>query len=140
MAIGGNAGAGANPNLAMMAALGSCSQLKTNLPFIWINEVTTVASAYALSGFMADYAHVGASGTNYTGLKNAFATVNNLANTSTGAALSVAPYYSTMPSGTSATNYLSTVPQAEINTTCQHPRIVREQWRKPTLHQLHQFV
>lgn len=52
-ASGGDAGAGTNKNLALMTALGSCSQLKTNAAttFIVINEVTTVAAAYALAQF-----------------------------------------------------------------------------------------
>jgi hypothetical protein len=117
VSVGGNPGAGTNPNLALMAALGPCSAL-TPQTFITINEVTTVASAYALSGFMADYAHVGATSTNYTGLKNAFATVNNLVNTATGTALAVTPYYSVAANGTNTTSatFASVVPQAELYT------------------------
>jgi hypothetical protein len=50
-AAGGNPGDNAiNPNLLMMAAVGSCSSFggSTN---VFINELTTVAAAYALSGF-----------------------------------------------------------------------------------------
>ena len=116
VATGGNAGAGTNPNLALMAALGSCSAL-TPQTFITINEVTTVASAYALSGFMTDYKHVGATSTNYAGLKNAFATVNNLVNTASGTALSVTPAYAGGPTGGAASaTFASVVPQAELYT------------------------
>jgi len=110
-ATGGNAGSGSNSNLALMAALGPCSGLSGST-FINMNEVTTVASAYALSGFMTDATHVGTSSTNYVGLKNAFASVNNLVNIATGKALTITPFYA---SGSTAYN-TSTVPQSEINT------------------------
>jgi len=102
----GNPGSGANANLALMAALGSCSYLQANANTITINidEVTTVASVYALQRFMSSYTNVGAPSTNSTGLANAFATVNSLVNTSLGTALT------TTPSGN------GTVPTAEINT------------------------
>jgi len=72
-----------NPNLALMSAIGQCPATGTFLatvPLIWINEVTTVASVYALSGFMTDLAHVGSSGTPLalTGIANASATAGNL--------------------------------------------------------------
>jgi hypothetical protein len=112
---GGNAGSGVNNNLALVAALGTCANLPND--FVNINELTTVASAYALSGFATDATHIGTSSTNYTGLKNAFATVNNLVNVGTGAALSVTPAYAGGPTGgTSPVTFASVVPQAEINT------------------------
>jgi len=52
LATGGNPGGGTNPNLALMAALGSCSSINSS-SFIVINEVTTVASAYSLAGFLS---------------------------------------------------------------------------------------
>jgi len=51
---GGNPGAGAvNPNIALIAALGSCSLLKAYgaSTYININEVTTVGAAYAMAQF-----------------------------------------------------------------------------------------
>ena len=92
-----------------MAALGQCpasGTLAAQLPNVSINEVTTVASVYALSGFMTDLTHVSSSGTplSNTGMANAFANVNNLVNIVNGAALA------TTPAGN------GTVPQAEINT------------------------
>lgn len=98
-----------NANLALMSAIGQCpaaGTFLTTVPLIWIDEVTTVASVYAVSGFMADLAHVGSSGTPLalTGIANAFATVSNLVGVSTGAALA------TTPAGN------GTPPQTEINT------------------------
>jgi hypothetical protein len=110
---GGDPGAGTNSNLVLMAALGPCSSLSA-ATYISINEVTTVATAYALSAFMKDSTHIGASSTNYVGLQNAFATVNNLVDVSSGLALAVTPAYTTAPVGTTSQTFKSYVPQAEI--------------------------
>jgi hypothetical protein len=91
-----------------MTAVGQCpvsGNLQAVVPFIFVNEVTTVASVYALAGFMTDLAHVSSSGTPLAqaGIAQAFATVNNLVNIATGTTLA------TTPSGN------GTAPQAEIN-------------------------
>jgi hypothetical protein len=114
VATGGNPGLTSstsnNPAITLMAALGPCSLYGSQYTldpnaFLSINEVTTVASVYALAAFMGgDATHVGTSSTNAIGLSNSFQIVNNLVNTTTGAALAV----------TSAGN--GTAPQAEINT------------------------
>jgi hypothetical protein len=91
-----------NGALAMMAALGPCNSLIAS-SFIFIDEVTTVASVVALSPFMADIAHVGAQGANPIGLVNAFRTANVLANMATGSAPGAG-----LPSN-------ATVPISEIN-------------------------
>jgi len=113
VATGGNPGLAPgmnNPALAMMSALGPCNlhgaqyTLDPNA-YISINEVTTVASVYALAPFMAgDATHIGTSSTNAIGLANSFQTVNNLVDITTGVALA------TTPAGNGA------VPQATINT------------------------
>jgi hypothetical protein len=51
LAEGGNPGGGTNPNLVLMAALGPCSGLDA-LTTVDIDEVTTVASAFALAQFL----------------------------------------------------------------------------------------
>lgn len=96
-------GQSANPNLGMMAALGPCGNL-TAVTSITVNELTTVASVWALAPFMKGIANVGASATNQTGLANAFAAVNKLVDTRT----AVVPG-STLASG-------ATLPVAEMNT------------------------
>ena len=108
VATGGNPGLTAGTNntaLAMMAALGSCGNL-TSSTFIFIDEVTTVASVYALAPFMSagGGANLGTSGTNAQGLVNAFATVNNLVNTGNGFAPGP-----NLPTG-------ATAPTTELNT------------------------
>lgn len=91
LAVGGNpglAGNVTNPNAALMSALGSCSFLLANAATteLNVNEVTTVASVWALAPFMSSSTAVGTSSAagskpgNAAGLANAFATVNNLIN------------------------------------------------------------
>jgi len=108
-AIGGNPGLPAGTNnraIAIMAALGNCASLKANVAttFVQMNEVTTVAAAYSLAGFMTAADHIGASATNFTGISNAFATAGLLANTATGST----------PLSTPAGN--GAIPQAELYT------------------------
>ena len=61
VAAGGDAGGGDNPVIALMTAVGSCDDLATQS--IVLNEATTVASAYALSGFMSSFTRVSANAT-----------------------------------------------------------------------------
>ena len=112
VAIGGHVGTSdPNPNLALMTALGPCSNLSSSQ--IVVNEVTTAVSASALDPFAADnaltgnssYLYLGSSSANATtGLANAFASVTNLVNLGTGR-----PLYNTL-AGNAA------VPYVEINT------------------------
>jgi hypothetical protein len=93
-----------------MAVLGQCPSSSSNFlaadPFISVNEVTTVAGVYALSGYMTDMLHVSSSGTalSNAGVANAFMTAANLADISSGSALA------TTPAGN------GTAPQAKVNT------------------------
>ncbi len=82
-----------------MTALGSCSSL-TSSSYIVINEVSTVAAAYALAGFATDPTHVSSpsnvvSDTTYVqagqGIQSAFATAANLETLNTGQALATTP-------------------------------------------------
>ncbi|HTH54191.1 MAG TPA: NHL repeat-containing protein [Edaphobacter sp.] len=83
MSAGGDAGAGVNGGAVLMSALGACSQLGSSR--VAVSEITTVASAYALAQFMAPgTSSIGASSTNSKGLLNAFRTVSNLYDGSTG--------------------------------------------------------
>jgi streptogramin lyase len=102
-ATGGDAGSGKNPAIALMAALGRCGDL-TSSTFISLNEVTTVASVWALAPFMNGPANIGAPASNVAGLNNAFADVNELASIATGSAGGAG-----VPAG-------MTVPVAAINT------------------------
>ncbi len=94
VAHGGNPGFVGNVNnnaLVLVSALGSCINLISNPnAYIYMNEVSTVAAAYALAPFMTGYDHAGASATNVTGITNAFLNAQLLANTSNGQAASLA--------------------------------------------------
>jgi streptogramin lyase len=111
VATGGSAGGGANSALSMMAALGPCNNL-TPSTFLTINEVTTVASVYALAPFMSGYTHVGAASTDAAGIANAFQTVNSLVNIATG----TAPGPGLPSNGTVPTTQIYTL--ADILSTC----------------------
>jgi hypothetical protein len=109
---GGSIGT-AEPNAAisMLASLGPCPSSATvtsPTPMAVVNEVSTVAAAYALAGFAVGPTHIGSSGTTaaQTGIANAFANADNLYNLTSGAAGALAV--------TPAGNGL--VPQALINT------------------------
>jgi len=85
---GGNPGGGNNDALSEMVALGACGSLPA---FANITEVTTVAAAYALSGFMTVSGtapnltvNVQTSATNSSGIANAFATAAVLADPAAG--------------------------------------------------------
>ena len=86
VARGGNPGLASSSNnaaIVLMAALGDCGAL-TPSTFIFADEVTTVAAAWALSQFFGSGAQAASSATNGTGLRNAFLVAANLANTTTG--------------------------------------------------------
>jgi hypothetical protein len=104
LALGGNPGeSSANPNLAQMAALGPCSAVNAST-YVVVNELTTVASIWALSPFMTGITNIGSSATNQLGLGDAFAAVNSVANIATGTTSGP-----TLPAG-------ATLPVAKINT------------------------
>jgi hypothetical protein len=113
LALGGNPGlptGEVNPALALMSAFGTCPEGQTNfastVPYVSINEVSTVAAAYALSGFMSDATHLSSTNTPgaLQGVTNAFRTVTNLVDVSSG----TARLQNVKGNGD--------VPQAEINT------------------------
>jgi hypothetical protein len=111
-AQGGNPGSAPNAALGLMAALGTCPASGNFLsgpapiPYITINEVSTVAAAYAFAGFATDATHVSSAGTAAAelGIATAFANAANLETLPTGVALATTPVGS------------EPAPQAEINT------------------------
>jgi hypothetical protein len=110
-AVGGNPGPGVNANAGFLAGLGACpaaGNLATTDPTILLNEVTTVATAYALAGFATDATHISTSGSTLaaTGIANAMANVANIADISHGGAYTA----------THATGSKGTVPQSLIFT------------------------
>jgi hypothetical protein len=95
VASGGNPGLSSPTNntaSVLVAALGNCSTVSASTHVI-INEVTTIAAAYALSGFAANSANVtiGTSATNPTGLQHAFQNAANIVDFTSGSALATTP-------------------------------------------------
>ena len=119
-----------NSAIFLVAALGNCRNL-SNFPYVVINEVTTVAAAYALSGFapvggagMTEAAEEGGtmagfttSSTNTQGLTDGFANATNIVNVATGSANSTPSggASGTVPAGT--INALADILQDCVNST-----------------------
>lgn len=119
IATGGSVGANpANPNLALMTAIGDCSNLGST-PVI-VNEVTSVAAAYATSQFAGNdaltgnssYLYLGASSGNSAGLADAFATANSLVDITTGQAR----YF--VPAGNASAPYVEINTVADMLNAC----------------------
>jgi streptogramin lyase len=107
-AIGGDPGLGQGTNSAigLMAGLGNCGSL-SSAPYVVINEISTIATAYAIEGFATDATHVSSSNNSLateTDVPNAFATITNLESLGRGVALPATP------------NGNGLVPQSEIDT------------------------
>ena len=129
--VGGNTGAGPNTNAGLLAILGQCpisGSLAAVTPYVWMNEVTTVAAAYAFAGFAVDATHVSddeaAAGGNafaavaHAGMANAFGNSTNLVNIANGSALTTTGNDSADGITVTPPAVLPTiiVPQAQINT------------------------
>jgi hypothetical protein len=130
VATGGNPGLAPGTNntaLIMTSVAGQCNNLFGSS--FDIDEVSTVATEFALSGFSTSYLNLGTSDTNTVGLINAFATVPNLVNLSPypvtegaygsvagGNAWPVAPAYKNPPANSSSDVYQGIVPYDTINT------------------------
>jgi hypothetical protein len=117
-AVGGDPGlgSGTNPAAGLLAALGNCpggaSAFAAGTPFVVMNEVSTVAAAYAFAGFATDAVHVSSSGTAAAklGIANAFINAEILETLSTGVA-NAAP-----PPGVGYYGGAGAVPQTTVNT------------------------
>jgi hypothetical protein len=102
-AVGGIAtGTYNNGGIIMLAALGPCGNL-SSATFITLNELTTVASVWALAPFMTGPSNIGTKATNEICLTNAFASVNTLVNIQYGQVNSTS-----LPAG-------ATIPTDELN-------------------------
>ena len=114
--VGGNPGAGNNSAAGFLAILGNCPNETTfsSVSSVWMNEVTTVAAAYAFAGYATDATHVSSSGTPLaqTGIHNAFASAANLIDPSSGTARS------TTPSGNGTINSATINTLANILAAC----------------------
>jgi hypothetical protein len=103
---GGNGGgSGTNYAIGLMASLGTCphaGNFDSAEPFVFVNEVTTVAAAYAMAGIATDPTHIASPALpTAEGVDNAA----NLARVSTGKANASLP-----------SDRRTAVPQSKINT------------------------
>ncbi|AEU35977.1 NHL repeat-containing protein [Granulicella mallensis] len=105
-----------NPAASLLAVVGGCASATPGAAFpgvssVFMNEVSTVAAAYALAGFASDPLHIGAPSavTGHSlagvGLANAFNTALNIANQASGT-----------PNATLPLNSNAVVPVTTINT------------------------
>jgi hypothetical protein len=133
---GGDNGSGTNANILNVAVLGQCSDnTGTGLPaFTVVNEVTSVATAYAFSGFMtitgttvnisaplvnASFASndvTSGTATTASGLLHAYQNAINLANMTTGAANANPPGSASAIAPAAVVNTLANVLQSCVNT------------------------
>lgn len=98
LALGGNPGLTPTPpattvnnaKLAMASGIGACPL--SPLASYNIDEVTTVATAYALAQFTTSETQIGAAPAYATGLGNAFGNIPNIVSLSTGRALPTTPF------------------------------------------------
>jgi hypothetical protein len=109
-----------NNTAALMLALGNCSTVLAANPSVVVNEVTTIASMFALQQFFSPsgsgLGYIGTSPTNITGLANAFATVNNLVNISSGTAYATTTTTGPVSGYATAPVVTITPEQTKINT------------------------
>jgi sugar lactone lactonase YvrE len=98
----GSAATSTNSAVALFTVLGACNQIAASSQIV-VNEATTVAAAYALSQFLSTGANLGASATNASGLQNAVATAQALADIAAG----------TSPGPTFASNGSSPAPRID---------------------------
>jgi trimeric autotransporter adhesin len=106
VATGGNPGLPAGSNntaLSLMAALGPCGNLSAST-YIFMNELTTIATVYPLAPYMTSPSAIGAPSGEVEALTAAFVQAAQLVNTTTGTAPGTG-----VPAGT-------TVPIEQINT------------------------
>jgi hypothetical protein len=96
VAVGGNPGLTGTVNntaIVQMAGLGQCpaaGNLAAQVPYLVINEVTTVAFAYAMSGFATTAYNVSTDATGTAAIANAMANTSNIVNLQWGQAPAIA--------------------------------------------------
>jgi sugar lactone lactonase YvrE len=113
------AGTPSNAAIVNLAMLGVCSSLQnfSNINFVYINEVSSVAASYAMAGFATDSLHIGSSSTNLTGLQNAALNAATLYNIQGNGPYSSAPVgEGHIANVVNPANPNGTVPQATIDT------------------------
>ena len=112
------AGTPSNAAIVNMAMLGVCSSSLnfSSLNFVYVNEVSSVAAAYAMAGFAKDSLHMGSSATNLVGLQNAALNAATLYNIQGNGPYSAVPVgEGHIANVTNPSNSNGSVPQATID-------------------------
>lgn len=122
--VGGNPGLTGtginNTAIVQMAALAACpasGSLAQAVPYLTLNEVTTVAFGYAMSGFATTAYNVSSDATGKTALANALANANKIVNLQWGQAPTVANGNSNSVNPQSKIYALANVLATCVNTT-----------------------
>lgn len=122
--VGGNPGLTGtginNTAIVQMAALAACpasGSLAQAVPYLTLNEVTTVAFGYAMSGFATTAYNVSSDATGETALANALANANKIVNLQWGQAPTVANGNSSSVNPQSKIYALANVLATCVNTT-----------------------
>ena len=124
VAVGGNPGLGGTVNntaIVQMAGLGICPASGTMAsisPYVVINEVSTVAFAYAMGSFGIDAFHIASSATalGQTGMANAMANAHNIEGLGWGGALANANGNSNSVAPQTKLNSLADIVATCVNT------------------------
>lgn len=127
VAVGGNSGSGTNnPYIVQMAGLGECpsqGNLAAQDPYVTINELSTVAFAYAMAPFVSstntDAYHIGSTSTTAgkLAIHNAMANVANLVSLAYGQAQSSMPGNSNVTMPTAKISHLANLLATCVNTS-----------------------
>src|SRR5262249_51458954 len=116
VSLGGDAGNGPNSAIGLSAGIASCSSLQNNSFFVNIDEVTTVASVWALSQFLdTSTGLLLSSPPSGPGLENAALTIANLADTTTGLAATALVAGAAGPPPTATVNTLANILASCVN-------------------------
>lgn len=111
-----------NPAIGLAVPLGLCNQLPPYPGLLNVNEVTTAATAWALSQFLSTDGGFGASATNAQGLANAQSAVAFLVALANGTTGSIAPHLAAgttpVPKVNSLANLLYTCTAAFTSAPC----------------------
>jgi hypothetical protein len=125
VSVGGNPGLTQGTNnaaIVQMAALGECpssGSMAQQVPYLAINEVSTVAFAYAMAGFGTDAYHISSPGTSLAlaGIENAMRNALNIEGQGWGGALATANQNSNSKAPQSKLNALANVLVTCVNTS-----------------------
>lgn len=112
-------GTNANSGAGLMAVLGACGSYNSSTT-VNMNEVSTIAAAYAMAGFATDPGHVGAPSASNTlaatGIANAFANANQMFDISSNPYNNPNTVARTSTPNSGTRGGAGTVPQQQINT------------------------